>query len=108
MTFWCFVIGLPTMVTLDAWRRFLTSYFMHRNLDFNMYTGKDMNGKSDHGLAYDVVMKLVAPFLFQGYHLYIDNFHTSQKLLYGLYQCEMYTTGTFPSDGKLMKEVLNG
>ena len=84
-------------------------------LDFNVYTGKDTNGKSDHGLAYDVVMKLVAPFLFQGYHLYIDNFYTSRKLLDELYQCEMYTTGTFridrkdvPSDVKLMKEVLNG
>lgn len=41
-------------------------------LDFNVYTGKDTNGKSNHGLSYDVVMKLVAPFLFQGYHLYID------------------------------------
>ena len=46
-------------------------------LDFDVYTGKDGNGKGDHGVAYGVVMKLVAPFFFQGYHLYIDNFYTS-------------------------------
>ena len=69
-------------------------------LDFNVYTGKDGSGKSDHGLGYDVVMKLVAPFCFQGYHLYIDNFYTSQKLLDDLYQCGIYTTGTFRIDRK--------
>ena len=61
------------------------------------------------------VMKLVAPLFFQGYHLYIDNFYTSRKLLDDLYQYGIYATGTFrtdrrgvPSDVKTMKEILNG
>ena len=84
-------------------------------LDFDVYTGKDGNGKGDHGVAYGVVMKLVAPLFFQGYHLYIDNFYTSRKLLDDLYQYGIYATGTFranqrgiPSDLKTMKEILNG
>ena len=64
-------------------------------IDFNVYTGKDSSSKDDHGVANGVVMKLVAPFFFQGYHLFIDNFYTSQKLLDDLYQLGIYTTGTF-------------
>ena len=84
-------------------------------LDFDIYTGKGSNGKSDHGVAYGVVMKLMAPFFFQGYHLYIDNFYTSRRLLDDLYHYGVYTTGTFridrrgvPSDVKTLKEILNG
>ena len=33
-------------------------------LDFNVYTGKESEGKQEHGLAYDVVMKLIGPFRF--------------------------------------------
>ena len=85
-------------------------------IDFDIYTGKDgSNGKGDHGVAYGVVMKLVAPFFFQGYQLYIDNFYTSRKLLDDLYLYGIYTTGTFridrrgvPLDVKIMKEILNG
>ena len=64
-------------------------------LDFDVYTGKNDSSKGDHGVAYGV-MKLVAPFLFQGYHLY--NVYTSQKLLDDLYQYRIYATGTFRVD----------
>jgi len=84
-------------------------------LDFNVYTGKESDGKREHGLAYDVVMKLIGPFCFQGYHVYIDNFYTSAKLLNDLYQFGIYATGTFradrvviPSEVKIMKEILSG
>jgi len=84
-------------------------------LDFNVYTGKESEDKREHGLAYDVVIKLIGPFCFQGYHLYIDNFYTSAKLLDDLYQFGIYATGTFradrvviPSDVKIIKAFLSG
>ena len=70
-------------------------------------------GTREQGLAYDVVMQLVGPFCFQGYHLYVDNFYTSAKLFEDLYHYGIYATGTFrtdrvviPVDVKAMKEAL--
>ena len=47
-----------------------------------------------NGLAYDVVMKLITPLLHQGYHLYIDNFYTSVKLVKDLFGMQILVTGT--------------
>jgi len=83
-------------------------------LDFNVYTGKEKEGTREHGLAYDVVMQLVGPFCFQGYHLYVDNFYMSAKLFEDLYHYGIYATRTFrtdrvviPVDVKAMKEALS-
>ena len=55
-------------------------------VDFNVYIGKDATkGISENGLGYDVVMQLMESFLDQGYHLYLDNFYTSPKLLHDLF-----------------------
>ena len=63
-----------------------------------------MSGK---GLSYDVVMKLVQPFLFQGYELYFDNFYTSPTLLTDLLQLEVVATGTLNANRRgVPKEVL--
>ncbi|XP_028407218.1 uncharacterized protein LOC114529600 isoform X2 [Dendronephthya gigantea] len=49
-------------------------------IDFNVYIGKSKHdAPSSHGLGYDVVMKLVNPYLGQGYHVYFDNFFSSPK-----------------------------
>lgn len=40
-------------------------------VDFDVYIGKSASGDvSVNGLGYDAVMKLVQPYLDQGYHLY--------------------------------------
>ena len=49
-------------------------------VDFNVYIGKETQGISKHGLGYDGVMELMEPYLNQGYHLYRDNFYTSELL----------------------------
>ena len=49
---------------------------------------------SNHGLGYDVVVKLMQPYFNQGYHLYIDNFYTSTVLVKYLFQQGVPTTGT--------------
>jgi hypothetical protein len=64
-------------------------------VDFNVYIGKDAASEtSENGLGYDVVMKLMQPYLGQGYHLYLDNFYTSTKLLKDLFLHATPSTGT--------------
>ena len=41
---------------------------------------------SEHGLGYDVVVKLMQPYFNQGYHLFIDHFYTSTVLVEYLIQ----------------------
>ena len=41
-------------------------------IDFNIYTGK--RESTEHGLASQVIMTLVEPFMFQGYEVFTDNF----------------------------------
>ena len=83
-------------------------------LDFNVYTGKSEN-HGQHGLAYNVVQELIAPYIFQRYLLFFDNFYSSTKLLGDLYKQEVYATGTFridrrgiPDDVKAIKVAPSG
>ena len=44
-------------------------------VDFSVYIGKAAGQRiSEFGLGYNVVMRLMRPFLHQGYHLFADNF----------------------------------
>ena len=49
---------------------------------------------SEHGLVYDVVLKLVEPLVNQGCHLYFDNFYSSPKLLKGFFGLGIPSCGT--------------
>jgi len=66
-------------------------------VDFDIYTGKSTE-KSESGLSYDVVMKLVQPLAFQGYELYVDNFHSNPDLFVDLHKSGITATGTFCSN----------
>lgn len=64
-------------------------------LRFSIYTGKSATA-SGHGLSYDVVMSLVRPCcLGTGYHIYMDNFYTSPKLLLDLAGMKFGACGTY-------------
>ena len=63
--------------------------------DFNIYIGKDAaRGVSELGLGHDVVVKLMSPYYYQGYLLYIDSFYTSVHLMKHLFQHGVLATGT--------------
>ena len=64
-------------------------------LDFHLYCGKQRTTPfSAHGLAYDVVMELIKPFVNQGYLVFFDNFYTSPKLVNDLGAVGIGATGT--------------
>ena len=64
-------------------------------IDFDVYIGKDAGRfVSDKGLAYDVVMKLIQPYLHQGYHLFFHNFYTSIALVNDLFELSVPSAGT--------------
>ena len=62
-------------------------------VDFDLYIGKG-GTVSSNGLAYDVVMKLLQPYWFQGYEVFFDNFYTNPILLKDLVSYEIVATGT--------------
>ena len=65
------------------------------SIDFNVYIGRAAGREvSANGLGYGVVMKLMDPFVNQGYHLYVDNFYTSVTLFKDLFACGVAATGT--------------
>ena len=85
-------------------------------VDFNVYIGKEAGQTvSANGLGYDVVMRLIRPFVKQGYHLFVDNFYTSVTLFKDLYNQGVLATGTtmetrrdFPDSLKKSKEWAKG
>lgn len=55
-----------------------------------MYTGKEARRQvSQHGVTYDLVMRSMEPYLFQGCHLYVDNYFSSPILFWNLYMTAM-------------------
>ena len=76
-------------------------------IDFDIYIGKDAGRLvSENGLGYDVVMKLMQPYLHQGYHLYFDNFYTSFALVNDLFALGVPSCGTVGINRKGMPESL--
>ena len=62
-------------------------------LKYELYTGK-RNDVSEFGSTYDVVMRLVEPYLNRGHHLYCDNYYTAPTLFSHLYQHNTPACGT--------------
>jgi ribosomal protein L31 len=69
-------------------------------VDFSVYTGKN-NFPTGHGLSYDAVTSLLDhTFLGSGYHVYMDNFYTSPKLLKDLFAMRFGACGTYRDNRK--------
>lgn len=60
---------------------------------FELYTGK-ANDDQGNGATHAVVMRLVEPFLDQGYQLFTDNYYTSQALAEALVARQTALVGT--------------
>ena len=65
-------------------------------LNFDVYLGKEANQRRIFGLGYNVVTKLIRPFMNKNHHVYFDNFVSSVTLLEhleanGTYACATVT-----------------
>ena len=70
-------------------------------LNFDVYLGKEVDGCWHiYGLGYDVVTKLIRPFMNRNHHLFFDNFFTSTKLLEHLEASDTYACGTLRCNRK--------
>ncbi|XP_069108928.1 piggyBac transposable element-derived protein 4-like [Argopecten irradians] len=54
--------------------------------------------QSSFRITYDLVMRLIGPYLNQGYHLYMDNYFSSPHLFYNLYLNATLAFGTVRSN----------
>lgn len=64
-------------------------------LNYDVYLGKEANQRSRiYGLGYDVVTKMIRPFMNKNHHVYFDNFFSSVKLLEHLESNDTYACGT--------------
>ena len=88
-----FIKDKPTKWGIKLW--VLADSSNGYTVDFNVYIGKAAGQNvSANGLGYDVVMKLLRPFVNQGYHLFVDNFYTSLTLFKALFNQGILATGT--------------
>ena len=67
-------------------------------LAFDIYTG--VSDVAEHGLAYNVVMKLMEDYLDEGCRLYVDNYYTSPQLFLDLEDIDIYAHGTVRASWK--------
>uniref|UniRef100_A0A671M944 PiggyBac transposable element-derived protein domain-containing protein n=1 Tax=Sinocyclocheilus anshuiensis TaxID=1608454 RepID=A0A671M944_9TELE len=75
-------------------------------VDFAVYTGKN-NFPTGHGLSYDAVTSLLdRTVLGSGYHVYMDNFYTSPKLLSDLFALKFGACGTYRDNRKDYKHLV--
>ena len=61
---------------------------------FEIYTGVDPNPPSAKGKTYNLVMRLMEPYLNVGRCLYVDNYYTSPTLFTDLYRQNTGACGT--------------
>ena len=66
--------------------------------DFNLYQGAAQSGRSEHGIAHDVVIALLELLHHQNYQLYCDNFYSSPFLFQHLLTIGVTATGTVRSN----------
>ncbi|XP_021377035.1 piggyBac transposable element-derived protein 4-like [Mizuhopecten yessoensis] len=73
-----------------------------------LYTGRDgqQEPPSQFGATYDLVLRLVSPYLNKGYHLYMDNYFSSPQLFYELYLQATVACGTVRSNRRGIPQKL--
>ena len=62
-----------------------------------MYTGQNVP-PGEHGLTHDLVMRLMQPYVGQGYRLFTDNYYTSHALAESLIASNTDLVGTVRSN----------
>ena len=88
-----FIKDKPTKWGIKLW--VLADSSNGYTVDFNIYISRAAGQTiGEHGLGYDVVMSLMAPYFGKGYHLFVDNFYSTLSLHKHLYDQGVTATGT--------------
>ena len=66
--------------------------------EVDVYCGRSDGMTAEHGLGYNVVMKLSTPYHGKGHHIFYDNFFSSVELLRDLLKKATYACGTMRSN----------
>ena len=66
--------------------------------EVDVYCGRSDGMTAEHGLGYNVVMKLSTPYHGKGHHIFYDNFFSSVELLRDLLKKSTYACGTMRSN----------
>ena len=75
---------------------------------FEIYKGQSNQKPSEYGKIYDLVMRLMSPYLNRGHILHVDNYYTSCDLFKSLYTSQTHACGTLRINRKeLSKEFQN-
>lgn len=69
----------PTKYGIKVWMA--TDSSNGYGLNFDVYLGMEANQRRIYGLGYDVVTKLIQPYMNKNHHIYFDNFFSSVTLL---------------------------
>ena len=75
------------------------------NCSFELYTGR-APAHGEHSITHDLVMRLMSPYLHQGYILFTDNYYTSQALALTLTSEDTALVGTVNSNRQGFPEEL--
>lgn len=68
----------PTKYRIKVWMA--TDSSNGYMLNFDVYLGKELGQRQIHGLGYDVVTKMITPFMNKNHHVYFDIFFSSVRL----------------------------
>ena len=63
-------------------------------INYDVYLGSEEGVRRIHGLGYDVVMKMIQPYMNKNHHVYFDNFFSSPVLLEHLELQQTYACST--------------
>ena len=73
---------------------------------YEIYTGKQQGAHSEHGVTYDLCMRMMQKYINRGHHLYVDNFYTSPTLFSHLYEQGTGVCGTLRTNRKHVPDAI--
>ena len=92
LSFWQYMPAKPTKYGIKVWMAADSKNGYVVN--FDVYLGSKEGAQRIHGLGYDVVIKMIKPYMNKNHHVYFDNFFSSTVLLEHLELQQTYASST--------------
>ena len=92
LSFWQYMPAKPTKYGIKVWMA--VDWKNGCVIYYDVYLGSEEGVWRIHGLGYDVVMKMIQPYMNKNHHVYFDNFFSSPVLLEHLELQQTYACST--------------